>query len=357
LGDSRARALKHKFWHQLGLKNTYNFAYGGATIYEIYDTFQIVKNSPQLKTLVISVPLRSFDPNHKKGLNRVPEAIHLSQNNLDYYSNWFVSRISARLLANKYGKQYEFLARLNGNIVGSARAGTLPGIKSVAYTEKENKENCMNCQLPQNISPSVHSIMIPRNNFHYSNSLGVWQSLWLPINSSRELTGVFRSQVSKNSKSDWRTFEFSEDLWKYFEEIAHWCSKNNVQLMFTIPATILEMQKTITDYGFGPLNHQLRMRLANLAPVLDFDFNSPLTRNVSLFTDAYHFDYRAAKGIIGEMAQFVSDDQKVIAKAIKRRGDITCPQSYAETKRVVTDQHIEVLEGISCRIWRKVDDK
>ncbi|MBL4906399.1 MAG: hypothetical protein JKX94_03030 [Sneathiella sp.] len=25
LGDSRARALKEKFWHQLGLSNTYNF--------------------------------------------------------------------------------------------------------------------------------------------------------------------------------------------------------------------------------------------------------------------------------------------------------------------------------------------
>ena len=36
LGDSRARALRDKYWHELGLKGAYNFAYGGATIHEIY---------------------------------------------------------------------------------------------------------------------------------------------------------------------------------------------------------------------------------------------------------------------------------------------------------------------------------
>ena len=49
LGDSRARALRNKYWHELGLKGVYNFAYGGATIYEIFDTFQFIKKKPQFK--------------------------------------------------------------------------------------------------------------------------------------------------------------------------------------------------------------------------------------------------------------------------------------------------------------------
>ena len=77
LGDSRARALREKIWVNLG-EDAFNFAYGGATIQEIYSTFLHVKeSSPKLKTLVVSLPLRSFDLKHRGGLNRVPEAIRL----------------------------------------------------------------------------------------------------------------------------------------------------------------------------------------------------------------------------------------------------------------------------------------
>lgn len=31
MGDSRARALRDKYWHEVGLTGAYNFAYGGAT--------------------------------------------------------------------------------------------------------------------------------------------------------------------------------------------------------------------------------------------------------------------------------------------------------------------------------------
>ena len=40
LGDSRARALQDKYWQELGRDDVYNFAYGGATVFEIYDTFR-----------------------------------------------------------------------------------------------------------------------------------------------------------------------------------------------------------------------------------------------------------------------------------------------------------------------------
>jgi len=94
LGDSRARALQEKYWNEFGQYRVSNLAYGGGTIPEIYDTFQILKNDPGLRTLVIGIQLRSFDEDHKKGMNRVPEAQRLVRHPLEYLKNWSVTKTS-----------------------------------------------------------------------------------------------------------------------------------------------------------------------------------------------------------------------------------------------------------------------
>ena len=114
LGDSRALALKDKYWHQFEFPQAYNFAYGGATIDEIYDTFDYIKNNnKQLKTLIIGIQLRSFSPLYKKGMNRVPEAIKLATNPLQYYSNRFITKISWQHLQNRYSNKNIFLTKHN----------------------------------------------------------------------------------------------------------------------------------------------------------------------------------------------------------------------------------------------------
>ncbi len=342
LGDSRARALKEKFWHQLGLTNTYNFAYGGATIYELYDTFQYVKFSPNLKTLVVGIQLRSFDPNHKNGMNRVPEAIRLSNSPLNYYSNWFVSRISAKLVERKYAMQFRTLSRLDFSPVSSAFAQATPAPVRHAYLALLDEEICDNCKLPSNISASPNTPIQGKHSYYFGRGLGVWSNLWPRIVSTQTLTGPFKTQVRKNARSDWSRFHFSEDLWSRVVEISNWAKKNNIQLVFVIPPTIVEMQQTIVDYGFGELNHNFRMRLANLAPVFDFDFMNPVTQSTDNFTDAYHFNYIAAKQIIGEIVLHLSYDAEVLRKAHKRRKLIICPLTDAETLKKTTDRDIEV---------------
>jgi len=115
----------------------------------------------------------------------------------------------------------------------------------------------------------------------------------------------------------------------------------------------VEMQQRIVDFGLGELNHTFRMRLANLAPVMDFDFINPLTSDISNFTDAYHFNYMAAKQIIGEVSLHISNDDEVLKRALKRRQQIICPLSSEEAETTISDSNIEVLEGTACRIWRK----
>jgi len=116
------------------------------------------------------------------------------------------------------------------------------------------------------------------------------------------------------------------------------------------------MQQKIVDFGFGELNHKFRLRLAALAPVFDFDFYNSTTSNLKNFSDAYHFNHVTAKQIIGEVSLYLSTQEKVRNKALKRRDQIICPLSEQETRAKTADQTVEVLEGQSCRIWRTHHD-
>jgi len=162
-------------------------------------------------------------------------------------------------------------------------------------------------------------------------------------------------QILRNAKADWRAFQFSEKFWGYLVEISAWSKLSNVQLIFVIPPTIAEMHNSISNYGYGELNHQFRMRLAELGLVVDFDFDRPLTRDLTRFTDAYHANYKAAKLIVGEILPMISDQKQAIAKAQKRRKDIICPVDEKDVSNHISDEFVEVLEGQSCRIWRTLN--
>jgi len=381
LGDSRALSLKDKYWHQLELSRAYNFAYGGATIDEIYDTFQHIKSNKAIKNIVLGIQLRSLSPHYKKAMNRVPEAISLAQNPLQYYSNGFVTQMSWKHVKKHYPEKLSLLTQ---------RLNTLPltFISSVHAGEfKEEKEDktlkslldpkyCAECTLPiitQSAPPrtkaaaaatakskssaaasaSAKSKPAAAPNSQPPIMAKVWQHLWPHISLDRQLPPSFEKQVTKNAKSDWLTFNFSSDYWDKINEIALWCNKNKIKLIFFIPPTIAEMQQQITNYGYSEANHKLRVDLSQIAPVIDFDFNNSVTQNLDNFNDAYHFNYKLAKSIIGELIQVLNSDITASKQAYKRRTKIACPISKGEINQQTSDQRTTVFEGNACRIWRK----
>ena len=116
------------------------------------------------------------------------------------------------------------------------------------------------------------------------------------------------------------------------------------------------MQQQISNYGYGQLNQELRTDLARLATVVDFDFDSPLTRNVENFNDAYHFNFKIAKAIIGELIQLVSDNTTSVELSQKRRSGIRCPITKQDITKQLSHQGLRMIEGKSCRIWQSSDE-
>ena len=351
LGDSRARALREKIWKGLGL-DAFNFAYGGATIDEIYDTFQHVKSFPKLKTLVVSLPLRSFDPGHRGGLNRVPEAKKLASNPVGYYSSWFVTKIGIRNLEERYPELFQTLRNFVPPIISGAKAADRKRAHEIALTDLLDREYCKDCSLPKVLNSVPHPTFARHLNLGLGRGYSYWGRLWTTTAIQRDLPTRFERQVRKNGANDWDGFQFSKDLWGKIEEIAKWSKDNDVQLVFVIPPTIVEMQERMAGFGFSDLNHRFRVQLAELAPVFDFDFNSVFTRDLKKFTDAYHFKAKPAHAMVGEITQFISQDKRVLKRAKKKRDSIICPIVKADTKNSFSDGITTVDEGISCRIWR-----
>ncbi|GAB5501424.1 hypothetical protein [Pyruvatibacter sp.] len=347
LGDSRARALRDKYWHELGAGGAFNFAYGGANIDEIHATFEHIKTDPEIKTLVVGIQLRSFDIDHKAGQNRVPEAIRLANNPFEYYSSWFVSKIGWRNLAARYPDVTTAIADLRPRLVQPARAAA-PAPSDLARIS----ESC-GCVFLETRTGTYGRGYLGRT--RHWDGLDHWSGIFDINVVDRDLPKVYARQVTKNARSDWRSFNFEEQLWEKVAAIADWASENDVRLIFVIPPTITEMQQQIESYGLAEANLNFRLRLAHLAPVVDFDYDNHLTRDLSRFTDAYHFNSKVARLLVGETLQVADADSMAARSAHLARADIACPVHASDQTREISDDLVTMREGTACRIWRAAE--
>lgn len=358
LGDSRARALRDKYWHELNIPNALNLAYGGGTIPEVFSTFSVIKSDPAIRNLVVGVQLRSFDENHKGGMNRVPEAVDLVRHKMEYLKNWNVFQTSLKV----FEKENEEVFTQYGSLVSQANASSLGKEGRTTLSKLLEPDVCFGCALPTNLK----AIKAPlrRDGFMYSGKYGAEHKGWgyqIPdYNWERfqpyyqanfqilNLPEKHKRQVRKNGKADWRGFEFSQNYWKHFQEIGAWAKSEDKNLIFVIPPTITNLQNTIQENGLGKLNHQLRVKLAELGTVVDLDYPNALTNDASRFNDAYHFDSKVARQIVGQIVPLITRNEDAIKKVLKRERDLKC---RPEVSKQITNS-IDLSQGKNCRLWR-----
>jgi len=99
LGDSRTGALDVEFFEQLGEDNVINMAYGGGTIYEVFDTFWFVVESQSLKRAFIGLPFSVYSEANKT--NRFVEAKTMIDGPFAYYFSPFVAKTGFYNVASK----------------------------------------------------------------------------------------------------------------------------------------------------------------------------------------------------------------------------------------------------------------
>ncbi len=369
LGDSRARSLRDKYWHELGLNNALNLAYGGGTIPEIYSTFEIIKDDRSIRNLVIGIQLRSFDEDHKQGMNRVPEAAHLIRNRIEYLKNWSVFNTSVELWQAENEAELEQLSNAIPSIATNAYAADLGEEGKVPLDRLLEPEVCFGCDLPENLVSLNRrgSFGRYRGLEGYGHGYSAWTNaieeidwdhlaaLYATDPVVQPLPEKHLRQVTKNGKADWRGFQFSEKYWAYIQEIGTWAKDNDVNLIFVIPPTVSQMQETITKNGLGKLNHMFRLKLARLGTVVDFDFDSELTQNPGYFNDAYHFNAKIARSLVTEIAALLEGHGDFKSKNRKPGRLIECAGTSVPGKSIkeITSD-VVLVEARNCRVWKEI---
>ena len=117
------------------------------------------------------------------------------------------------------------------------------------------------------------------------------------------------------------------------------------------------MQARLAEFGRADLDRRLRLRLADLAPVIDLDFDDPFTRDLRKLKDAYHFNASAARNIVGEVGQLLTTSAEVRKAALKVRTGLACPTGAQGITRELDDGIINMTEGTNCKIWRRANDR
>lgn len=106
LGDSRAESLKAKYFSENGVKNFYNFAYGGGTLFEAIDTFWFASKQTKLSKVIIGLPFNLYNSSNRK--NRFPGALEVGQDSFSYYLSPLVTKASFyNILTSITGKRYK----------------------------------------------------------------------------------------------------------------------------------------------------------------------------------------------------------------------------------------------------------
>lgn len=367
LGDSRARALRDKYWHELSKPGAINLAYGGATIPEIHATFNLIRNDPAIRNLVIGIQLRSLDEKHKGGMNRVPEAVKLLKTRSEYLKNWSVAKTALKIFKAENPQTTEFLHNLRPSLVAAAEAQQLGPTGTVPLQKLLSPEICFSCPLARDAG----AVPFRRRYNPYANAhlprwdqaigAGFWHgtypaeytALYETHLERRILPAKMRRQVEQNGPADWRGFEISARYWGQLEEIAHWAREHGKNITFVIPPTIVEMQATIHRHGLAELNIGLRIELAKLGTVIDFDYPNALTAEVGNFSDAYHFKAKVSKAIVGEIVSQLNSDGTTGALPAGRRGIIRCPTIRADPETPSVTDEIVMADDLNCRTWTR----
>jgi len=367
LGDSRARALRDKYWHEIGMPGAINLAYGGATVPEIYETFNLIKADPSIRNFVVGIQLRSMDESHKGGMNRVPEAVGLLDDRIAYLKNWSVAKTALKVFKAENPEMVERLETLRPTLVAAADAAELGPEGRVSLRTLLSPEVCFACGLPRDLRP------LPRRRGYGQYDLAGlplwdgrglstgWSMTFAPRHMAlydvtlvdRVLPAKMQRQIDRNGPADWRGFTLSARYWSYLEEMAAWARRNGKNMIFVIPPTVAEMQATIQRHGLADLNIALRVELAKLGTVVDFDYPNALTDTPENFSDAYHFRPTVARAMVGELALRLSDEEAVAKRVAKRRGPMRCPDADADPAALSITENVVMADESNCRIWSR----
>lgn len=122
-------------------------------------------------------------------------------------------------------------------------------------------------------------------------------------------------QLTTGADEHYRLYDHPQRHYEALKKISDYCRGKNIELMFIILPTHVDLQNQIGEY-YGLRDACVRMRedLRSLGAVLDFDYNSDFTSNEENFKDPYHLEAAAVE----RLAEDVFGRKQKIGRRLNR---------------------------------------
>lgn len=98
----------------------------------------------------------------------------------------------------------------------------------------------------------------------------------------------WKHQLEVVSPFFYKRYQYPKHYYKQLVEIANYCHKNTINLVFIIPPTHVELQNLIVDFNLTTQHKKFKEDLKKLVIIYDFNYPNDFTKNKNNFLDPYH---------------------------------------------------------------------
>ena len=95
-------------------------------------------------------------------------------------------------------------------------------------------------------------------------------------------------QLNSAANNVYRIYKYPQSYFDELELIKQYCTKNNIELVFFIPPTHVDLQNKIKEFELIKEQEKFKSDLKSLGAFYDFDYPNEVTTNKANFDDPYH---------------------------------------------------------------------
>ena len=97
-------------------------------------------------------------------------------------------------------------------------------------------------------------------------------------------------QEKMNEQTDkfYKVYKYPDEFYHELRKIQAYCNENNINFIFFIPPTYIELQQKISEFSLTKECQRFLDDIKSLSKVYDFNYDSEFTRNKDNFFDPFH---------------------------------------------------------------------
>lgn len=118
---------------------------------------------------------------------------------------------------------------------------------------------------------------------------------------NRSRDDFWKYQLESSANNFYRSYTYPTDYHKSLLEISDYCKKNNINLVFFVPPTHVDLQQKVNEFKLEAAQVKFKSDLSKLGLFYDFDYANEITENRVNFSDPFHYTDSIANIVIKEI--------------------------------------------------------